>query len=224
MTIGIAILAVLAAMVLAGLILWQRQTSAQLKIMKTMERQIQMSRQELETLSQKVGETADSCQKMAARQKPESESAEPEGQPLEERASINGETAGENIEQISETETRSGGPSEKERLALERLEAEITQSLEAVAAAEKSVAKQAQKTDENGGNVEMDELESHIWSQLVELAEQEEQEQKAQGKSADDEKLIDSDQAGEKPGPSGYNVGKSGKIYTEEELELLIKE
>ncbi|MCI9598425.1 MAG: hypothetical protein HFE75_14275 [Firmicutes bacterium] len=217
MTIGIAILAVLAVMILAGLILWQRQTSTQLRIVQNMEQQLQILRQELEKLNQKVEEASDSYQRIEPRQELENNMVERQ---LEESVFINGEKPSEDMERTSETKTQEEGPSEKE---LERLDAEITRTLEA--AAEQFLSEQSQGMEGNSEDAEREELDSDIWSQLVELAEQqEEQEQKEQGQSADDEKLIDSDQEGEKPGPSGYNVGKSGKIYTEEELELLIKE
>lgn len=217
MTIGIAILAVLAVMILAGLILWQRQTSTQLRIVQNMEQQLQILRQELEKLNQKVEAAADSYQRIEPRQELETDKVERQ---LEESVSINGENPSEDMERTSETETQEEGLSEKE---LERLDAEIKRTLEATA--EQFFSEQSQGMEGNSRDAEREALDSDIWSQLVELAEQqEEQEQKEQGQSADDEKLIDSDQEGEKPGPSGYNVGKSGKIYTEEELELLIKE
>lgn len=222
--IAIAILAALAVMLLVGLILWQRQSTTHLKIMKNMEQQIQTLQQELEILNRKIGEAAESSQRAGDCQAPEREAAERAEQTLEENVSTHGESLSENIEQTSEAETQQADLFEGELLELERLDAEITQSLQEVAAAEKGVLEEPQRTDLDSANAKMDELESHVWSQLVELAEQEEQEQEKQGQSADDEKLMDSDQAGEQPGPSGYNVGKSGKIYTEEELELLIKE
>lgn len=217
-TIVIAILAALAAMMLAGLILWQRQTSAQLKIMKNMERQLQELRQELEKLSHEIREASDNSQQLAG-QELEGQSVQPEEPQLKESASIKEETQRENIERTFETETPEEQPAEKALPELERLEAVTAQDLEDEALIEDVVLEQSKEADEDSRDVETDDLDSHIWSQLVELAEQEEQ-----GQSADDEKLMDLDQAEKMSDPSGYNVGKSGKIYTEEELELLIKE
>lgn len=217
-TIVIAILAALAAMMLAGLILWQRQTSAQLKIMKNMEWQLQELRQELEKLSHEIREASDNSQQLAG-QELEGQSVQPEEPQLKESASIKEETQRENIERTFETETPEEQPAEKALPELERLEAETAQDLEDEALIEDVVLEQSKEADEDSRDVETDDLDSHIWSQLVELAEQEEQ-----GQSAHDEKLMDLDQAEKMSDPSGYNVGKSGKIYTEEELELLIKE
>lgn len=222
-TIAIAILAALAAMMLTGLILWQRQNSAQLKIMKNMERQLQELRQELEKLSHEIGEASDNSQQLAG-QELEGQSVQPEEPLLKESASIKEETQRENVERTFETEALEEQPAEKALPELERLEAETTQDLENEALIEEVVLEQSKEADEDSRDVEADDLNSHIWSQLVELAEQEEQEQEEQGLSADDEKLMDLDQAEKMSDPSGYNVGKSGKIYTEEELELLIKE
>lgn len=222
-TIAIAILAALAAMMLAGLILWQRQTGAQLKIMKNMERQLQELRQELEKLSHEIGEASDNSQQLAG-QELEGQSVQPEEPLLKESASIKEETQRENVERTFETEAPEEQPAEKALPELERLEAETAQDLEDEALIEDVVLEQSKEADEDSRDVEADDLDSHIWSQLVELAEQEEQEQEEQGLSADDEKLMDLDQAEKMSDPSGYNVGKSGKIYTEEELELLIKE
>lgn len=222
-TIAITILAALAAMMLAGLILWQRQTSAQLKIMKNMERQLQELRQELEKLSHEIRQASDDSQQLAG-QEPEGQSVRPEEPELKESASIKEETQRENVERTFEAEVPEEQPAEKALPELERLEAETAQDLEDEALIEEVVLEQSKEVDEDSRDVEADELDSHIWSQLVELAEQEEQKQEEQGQSADDEKLMDLDQAEKMSDPSGYNVGKSGKIYTEEELELLIKE
>lgn len=267
MTIDTAILAVLAVIMLASLILWQRRTSTHLNIIKNMQQQLQNLEQELKTLNDKIWEVSEE-----PRQPVTSESqgnpALPGGHLPNQEASPAGETPEpsdrleEKLEQIAEAEIREGAfPEEQmpelELLELEPIEAEpeelvLTETgqeepsetieigtdeeepLETAAAQidEEKTAEIAQvttdseephreETAEEPAEPGTDDLNSEIWSQLIEMAAQEEQ---PQGAGADDEKLIESDQAGAKPDPSGYNVGKSGKIYTEEELELLIKE
>lgn len=215
-TIDTAILAVLAIMILAGLILWQRQTSSRIKIIKNIQRQLQDAQQELQQLNKKIGKAAEGGQAWVNR-------------PVEERPpkeeTLKNERLSEEItEQSSETETLEAEPPQERIPELEALETKVTQDFKAAVSAEQSVSKQQQEENADSRDARMNDLDRDIWSQLVEMAEREKQEQKEQGQSADDEKLIDSDQAGEKPDPCGYNVGKSGKIYTEEELELLIKE
>lgn len=222
-TIDTAILAVLAIVILAGLILWQRQTSSRIKIIKNIQRQLQDAQQELQQLNKKIGKAAEGGQAWVNRPAEETAAVVEERPPKEE--TLKNERLSEEItEQSSETETLEAEPPQERIPELEALETKVTQDFKAAVSAEQSVSKQQQEENADSQDARMNDLDRDIWSQLVEMAEREKQEQKEQGQSADDEKLIDSDQAGEKPDPCGYNVGKSGKIYTEEELELLIKE
>lgn len=230
-TIATAILAELAIMVLIGLILWQKQASKQLKLMNKMERQLQALQEELQALR-------DNAAGMIWDGQPESQQ-ELEPEPWDEAQTDEPELLELEVVPVEEpeetiwNEADDSAPEETQEEAanIEPVEThfpeEIQEEMAAAECMEEHALEQPQEADAAEHQIEdmdVDADDTNVLLQFVQLAEQREEEQEQPDQRVDDEKLIDLEQTEEASEPVGYNVGKSGRIYTEEEVELLIKE